>query len=406
MVKILLLVDDYLPSTKSAPLMMHQLATELHRRGHAVFLATPSQTLATPVEADTCNGFTVIRFSAGRFKNTGRIRRAINELLFSRRLLRAIKKIPALDRVDLIVYYSPSIFWGTAVSRLKKRWHCPSYLILRDIFPQWCVDSGILSAHSPICGFFRYFERINYDAADRIGVQSPGNLAYFDSRRYVRDKVEVLYNWFDCGDSLPVPGGYREKLHLEGKIIYFYGGNIGNAQDMMNIVRLARNMISRPEAHFLLVGAGDEYSLVEEEKRKFGLHNMTLLEAVDQKEYFSLLAEIDVGMLTLNPMHKTQNFPGKLLGYMFCAKPILGSINSGNDTIEIINNAGAGLISVNPDDRSFQENAEAFLDPDRRRNAGIRARDLLERQFSVTAAADHLMAFGQALCKSPSDTPK
>ena len=328
--------------------MMHQLAEELHNRGNSVTLATPSQSLRIPVEEDRSRGFRVVRFASGKFKNTGRVQRAINELLFSWRLLRALRRVRSLTAIDLIVYYSPSIFWGPAVARLKKVWHCRSYLVLRDIFPQWCIDSGILSRHSPICKFFQFFERINYRAADRIGVQSPGNLNYFRPHHKLDEKAEVLYNWFDCSAPQPPHRGYREKLHLQGKVIFFYGGNIGGAQDMMNIVRLAKNMRCHPEAHFLLVGAGDEFSLVEAKKREWQLDNLTLHEQITQEEYFSLLAEADVGMLTLHPGHKTQNFPGKLLGYMFCAKPILGSINPGNDTIGIINGAGAGLISVIP----------------------------------------------------------
>ena len=98
-------------------------------------------------------------------------------------------------------------------------------------------------------------------------------------------------------------------------------------------------------------------------------------------------------MLTLHPGHRTQNFPGKLLGYMICAKPILGSINAGNDTMEIINDAGAGLISTNPDDRQFLKNAEAFLNPEYRRTVGIKANELLIRRFSVATAADRLVKF-------------
>ena len=394
---ILLLVDDYLPSTKSAPLLMHQLAEELFRRGHEVTLATPSQTLTVPFEVDRRNGFSVVRFASGKFKNTGKIRRAVNEILFPWRLLRALKKVEWRGTVDLIAYYSPSIFWGPAVLRLKKRWRCHSYLILRDIFPQWCVDSKILSKHSPVYWFFKLFERINYRAADRIGVQTASNLNYFCADRRAQDKIEVLYNWFDCRAQLPPPGDFRTKLHLEDKVIFFYGGNIGNAQDMMNIVRLARNMGSHPEAHFLLVGNGDEYEIVERKKSEWHLDNLTLLKTIDQKEYFSLLQEIDVGMLTLHPGHRTQNFPGKLLGYMFCAKPILGSINPGNDTMAIINDAGAGLISVNPDDRVFQKNAEALLDPELRGKIGNSAKSLLGNQFSVVAAADRITKLTQTI---------
>ena len=47
-----------------------------------------------------------------------------------------------------IVYYSPSIFFGNAVKYLKNKFNCFSYLILRDLFPQWSVDVGLIKKNS------------------------------------------------------------------------------------------------------------------------------------------------------------------------------------------------------------------------------------------------------------------
>ena len=385
--EIVLLIDDYLPSTKSAPLMIHQLALGLLRRGDRPAIMTPSADIAEDFVMDSSSGFKVIRFRSGRLKNVNRIRRAVNELLLPFRVLRVIGKIPEIRSCDLLVYYSPSIFWGAAVGRLKKRFRCPSYLILRDIFPQWCIDNGILRAHSPATAFFRFFERINYRAADRIGIQSKGNLKYFDAFPELRDKIEILPNWFDGAETLPPPGGWRGRLGLEGKLVFFYGGNLGNAQDMANLARLARNMRSCPQAHFLLAGKGDEYELLERLKQEWWLDNLTLTGVLEQQEYFSLLQEVDVGLISLHPLHKTHNFPGKLLGYMACSKPVLGSVNAGNDIIGLFNETGAGLMSVNPDDDRLLENARKLLDPEFRQAMGRRSRELLLKRFSVNAIA-------------------
>ena len=55
-----------------------------------------------------------------------------------------------------------------------------------------------------------------------------------------------------------MPGDHRKRLGLQGKVVFFYGGNIGIAQDMDNIVRLAVNLQNEPDAYFLLVGEGSE----------------------------------------------------------------------------------------------------------------------------------------------------
>ena len=58
---------------------------------------------------------------------------------------------------------------------------CGSYLILRDLFPQWALDAGLLSRYGPAYRFFRREELRLYRTADIIGVQSPANLDYFST---------------------------------------------------------------------------------------------------------------------------------------------------------------------------------------------------------------------------------
>ncbi len=96
---------------------------------------------------------------------------------------------------------------------------------------------------------------------------SQKNLEWFKETTEVVKPLEVLYNW---AANVPVKAesNYKEKLGLVGKTVYFYGGNIGHAQDMMNIVRLAINMREEEQAHFVLVGAGDEVKLLKKQWNK------------------------------------------------------------------------------------------------------------------------------------------
>ena len=57
-------------------------------------------------------------------------------------------------------------FLGRLVSRLKNLWGASSYLVLRDFFPQWVIDNGLLSTTSPITCYFKFFEALSYRAAE------------------------------------------------------------------------------------------------------------------------------------------------------------------------------------------------------------------------------------------------
>lgn len=150
-------------------------------------------------------------------------------------------------------------------------------------------------------------------------------------------------------------------------------------------------MSSYKQAHFVLVGAGDEVELVKNAIENNKLTNMTLLPSVGQEEFKQMLAEFDVGLFTLHKDHSTHNFPGKLLGYMVQKLPILGSINEENDLKEVVESYEAGLITVNGDDETLLANAIKFLDEDYRKKIGANAQELLKSTFSVEAAAGQIL---------------
>ena len=390
--KILLLVDDYMPeSIKIAAVMMHDLAKELQRQGHDVTVCTPDETLTDQYIIDDFDGVRILRFKLGAIKNVSRIRRAVNETLLSYIAWRNLKHYFKKHQQDLIVFYSPTIFFGGLVNKLKSIWDCRSFLVLRDFFPQWTVDNGLMTGGSLIHRYFKYFENINYGSADVIAVQSPSNKLYFQkNEQYIKfkNKVDVLYNWSDVSIKAVNSDEYRKKLGLIGKVVFFYGGNIGHAQDMMNIVRLAQSLSQYQQAHFLLVGKGDEVSLILGAIDKNNIENITYLTSVSQHEYNRMLMEFDVGLFTLHKDHKTHNFPGKLLGYMKYSKPILGSVNKDNDLESVLMDSHAGFVSINGDDVAFTNNAIKLLESSIiREKMGENAFTLLNDVFSVKAAA-------------------
>ena len=178
--KICLIVDDYMPnSIKVAAKMMHELASEFIKQGHEVTVITPSPELHQKIEISALDGVSVCRFKSGEIKNVGKVKRAINETLLSFYAWKSFSSYLQENKHDIIVYYSPSIFWGGLVNKLKKIWDVPSYLILRDLFPQWAIDQKLIREGSMIEKYFRFFEKRNYAVADTIGLMSKNNLEWF-----------------------------------------------------------------------------------------------------------------------------------------------------------------------------------------------------------------------------------
>ncbi len=395
--RIALLPDDYLPSsTLVHAKMFHELAHEFMKQGHDVVVITPgSPNQKKKLIIEVVDGVIVWRFRAGLRRGVGKFVRALNESLLSFTAWSAIKSEVNKAPFDLCVNYSPTIFFGGLTTKLKNKYNTYIYLVLRDLFPQWVIDEGMIKESSLIAKYFRYFEYLNYKASHTIGLMSQANIDYFSSVNPQYKNTEVLLNWASI-----IPSEFddysidiRKEYKLSRKVIFFYGGNIGHAQDMSNLLRLANNLKGYLNAHFLFIGQGDEFELINTLKDDLELENVTILPSIDQAKYKEVLTQVDVGLFSLAKTHKAHNFPGKLLGYMAQSLPILGSVNDGNDLIDYISDSKSGFAYVNGNDEELTEGALALLsDIALRKKMGANSYELLKQKFSVEQAARKLLS--------------
>jgi glycosyltransferase involved in cell wall biosynthesis len=391
-VRILILIDCYLPGRKSGAKLIHDLGVEFLRGGHEVIVLTTTHEIVRSFEVSLEDGLRIARVKTKRIKGASKLFRALREARLSsfvwRRAGKFLTDIPA----DLIVFYSPTIFWSGLVRRLKTLWHVPAYLILRDIFPEWAIDVGVLKRGI----IYRYFHRKadqQYDRSDIIAVQSPGDLKYFTHGAALPPhRLKVLYNWAAIQEPVLALGHYRVRLGLEDKVVFFYGGNLGVAQDTRNILRLASSLAGHSEIHFLLVGEGSEVSRLQRAIADNRLSNVLILPPTEQRDYLSMVSEFDIGLITLDRRLASHNIPGKLLSYLYFGIPILASVNPGSDLFGLIGKGPSGFCLENGQDEKFRDAAlELAGDAHLRARMGRNARALLEQTFSAGAAAQQIL---------------
>jgi glycosyltransferase involved in cell wall biosynthesis len=391
--RILLIVVYYPPIPNAAGYLMRDLAQEFSRNGHDVRVLTPSALIAQEIEIKDEDGIEVVRARLGEMKNVNRVIRLWRESRISETIWRRARVYLTSQPCDLIVYYSPTIFFGRIVKKLKAHWNCPAYLVLRDIFPQWAVEAGILRNGSLLYKYLRRREIEQYDTADVIGVEAAGNLEYF--KRKIGGHMynaEVLHNWTSRKREGPASGTWRLRFGLGGKCVFMYGGNLGVAQDLDNIIRLAANVRECKNIFILLVGEGSEVERLKREIDRLELSNITIHPPLSESEYLSCLSDCDVGLLSLDRRLRSHNIPGKLLSYVATGKPIVASLNPGNALSEILTNSRAGLCSLNGEDSKLSEHAIRLAnDPNLRMEMGRNSHGLAEGMFSVESAATTIL---------------
>lgn len=176
--RFVLIADSFPPLRNSAAVQLRDLSREFVRQGHDITVLLPTPDLKTPWLLEDMDGVQVLRLRAPKTKDINYVRRTIGEFLMPFFMRRNLRQSPlAQQKWDGVIWYAPSIFHGPLANSLKKASGCKGYLIIRDIFPEWAVDMGLMGRGLP----YRFFDaaaRYQYSVADVIGVQTPGNLGF------------------------------------------------------------------------------------------------------------------------------------------------------------------------------------------------------------------------------------
>lgn len=394
----IIICDSYLPSNSAAAVLISDLSRSFVAAGESVVLVVPS---FDGVDRTIKTGeFLEIYYAAVcKSKDVIFIKRIFAELLNPWIIWWKLKNNRAFSdkKVCGIIWYSPSIFWGPLVKRLKRHFNCRSYLILRDIFPDWALDLGVLR-RGPTYLFLKLIELYQYRQADRIGVQSPNSFEVFIKKNpSYRPMTEVLWNWTvipsqgcdlsDCPIDI-------SKTHLSGKTIFVFAGNLGVAQGVENLIRVMNDLSSCDELGFLVVGRGSEFSVLKDAIVKHALKNTLLFDEINSRHIPTLYRQCHAGMIFLDTRHKTPNIPGKFGPYIASGLPIFALVNSGNDLVKIITENKIGVVMTDDSISSLSLGVLDLMGKIRTDPLiSSRCRGVATTLFSVDRARDQILNF-------------
>ncbi|MBR0688852.1 glycosyltransferase family 4 protein [Bradyrhizobium manausense] len=380
----------------SAAVQLRDLSREFAAQGHRPVVIVPSPMSDKPWVVEQLDGVEVLRVAAPPTRSPSFVRRAIAEMWLPFAMYFNIRRSPfASANWDLLVWYSPPIFFGPLIAKLLRKSKGTSkartYLILRDIFPEWAVDLGLVR-RGPVYLVFKAIAAFQYSVAQVIGVQTESNLHYLKKWARPPRRIEVLRNWLevtpDIGSSIVV-----KNTPLAGRKIFVYIGNMGVAQGMDIFIDLIHSLRDRRDIGFLFVGRGTEFARLEAEKASRDLSNAMFFGEIDSSEIPGLLAQCHVGMVALHPDHKTHNIPGKFVSYVQYGVPVLARVNPGTDLMTLIETEQVGKVYVGNSVNELKELAEQLMDDEAlRQSMSERGRELGRSMFSPAVAAQQIVA--------------
>lgn len=390
--RIALIADTFPPLRTSGAVQLRDLSREFARQGHALTVFLPWSDQVASWSLEDIYGVQLLRLKAPRIKEVGYVRRTLGEFAMPFAMLRQFRSSPLVnEKWDGVVWYAPSIFHGPLVSALKSQSNCKSYLIIRDIFPDWAVDMGLMG-RGLLYHFFDAIACYQYSVADVIGVQTLGNCRYFDHWQQKPGRtLEVLQNWLDKPPQARCSIRVNETA-LVGRKIFVYAGNMGVAQGMDILLNLADKMRHRMDVGFLFVGRGTYATRLKLATKDRQLDNVLFFDEIHPDEIPDLYTQCSAGIVALDHKHKSHNIPGKFLTYMQSGLPVIANVNSGNDLAKMIRIENIGQVCETNNIDDLVKKVNKLLDQIESDNQlPTRCKNLFEREFSVHKAVDQIV---------------
>ncbi len=385
-----------MPAAAGSSNLYLDLAQELARRGHEVhIIGALSDAGRTEMrEAFGCKLLAVKTFRQRGVKNI--FRKGFAHAALPWQFKRAYDRFYGDTQFDVVFMPTPPVTLVNFVEHVMHRSGAKFYLILRDIHPQEAVDLGLMKGRL-MYNYLRRLEKKTYRLADLIGCMSPGNVDYIlrHNPEVEAQKLVLLPNWqkevhFDA----PRANEELKKAYgLAGKFVILFGGTIGYAQKVENIVDLATYCARYDDVRIVVIGQGVKkkhlQTLVEEQK----LENVLFFDTLPRDEYLKFARSADVGLITIDERFTVPTIPSKTVSYFNLSLPVLAVIDPHTDYPRMLEEADAGLWSLGGDKQGLSENFETYYrDRELCDRMGRNGYDYFIKNLTVGKACDTVLA--------------
>ncbi len=333
----------------------YYLAKEFVKK-HKVYLfsASYSHVMSSPplingnLTQEDIDGITYAWLKVARYKGSKSIGRIWSMFVFLFRLFTL--KVSNFQKPDVIIVSSISPFPVIKAFFWSRRYKAKLIFEVRDIWPLSIMELGGLSKYHPFVMLLQCVENFAYRVSDYVVSVLPKALNHMQHHGLSEDRFVYIPNGIEISDVVTINSDKRTQF------VVGYAGTIGVANAMDYLIESADILKDYP-IEFRLLGNGPAKKELIELVLQKSLQNVRFYEAVPKSEVPLFLSNVDVLYIGWqnSKLYRFGISANKIFDYLLAKKPIVHSVNAGNDPIQ---EAEAG-ISVEP--ANPQKIADAIL---------------------------------------------
>lgn len=382
---ILVVSQYYYPE----PFRINEICEELVKRGHKVTVLTgnpnyPDGEIYNGYDnidiKEVIKGVKVYRCKC-RPRHKGALNLAKNYIDF---VIHANRKIKKLDEeFDCIYIYqlSPITSCFPAIVYKTKK-NIPIFLYCLDIWPE--SIKGTFLEKQPFFLLIKIISKYIYKTADKICVSTPSFIDYL-SILCKKNNLDIQYIPQHANDILEIVNRLHKKDEKKEILNFLFAGNIGEVQNIEEIIYAISKVKNKKNMRFHIVGTGSCFEKCIQLTEKLGLKDIIIFHGRYPKEEMpKFYAIADVCVVSLKDVGIVGNtIPGKVQEYMSAGKCILAYTNG--DTQYIINDAKCGVCVPAHDINKLTVEIEKMINAKEKIvNFGLNSRLYYLRHFTLT----------------------
>jgi len=275
----------------------------------------------------------------------GRIK---NIWAFLSRLWRETPRILRQFKPDVVIAsstYPMDVWVARRITRLAR---AKLVYEVHDLWPASPIELSGVSPRHPFILLCQKAENDAYRDADVVVSMLPKVAAHMRAHGLDLRKLHIVPNgialdeWKGAAAPLtPELAGQIAALRAAGRRIVGYAGSHG-LPNALDVLLDAAALLCDEPVSFVLVGDGHEKARLAQRVRDEGLSHVLMFLPIPKAQIPALLQCFDIAYIGWQrvPIYRFGIAPNKLMDYMMAGRPVLHSVEAGNDPVA---DAGCGL---------------------------------------------------------------
>lgn len=384
-VRLLLVNQFYPPDVAPTGRFLHELATALVGRGHAVQVLASRATYGPGgiglAAAEWRDGVAVRRVGRARdAARQGLLQRAPQAASF---LARTAWGTTGATRPDVVVALSSPPFLGLAAARTARRHRARLVHWVMDAYPDALAAHGLLRPRGPAYVLLCALARRAYASAALVVTPGPFMAARLRPLLSSATRLESVPLWGDeagTGDVDAARALRRAHGWSDGELVLLYSGNMGRGHRLGEFVEAARRLGARGP-RFVFAGGGARRAEVEAFAAAHPAARLELLPYAGDDAHRARLLAADVHLASLAAPWQGVIAPSKVQAAFVLARPVLFVGPPDNEAAAWVRASGGGWSAGESDVEALLAAVAAAGDAGERARRGAAARAYARQHF-------------------------